>query len=177
MDGLILFALVLLALGVILLMLKRRGQAEIGMPEGEPIYMDTTEEPGKILRSARYGLSGKPDFLIRQGSAIVPVEAKTGKTPRQPQPGHVLQLMAYCILVEENFGVRPEYGIGRYSEQQFEVDFTPEREQELLSILWEMQQQRQQDDVHRTHNYPRRCAACGYRDRCDERLDSAPTRY
>jgi CRISPR-associated exonuclease Cas4 len=171
MDGIILIALALLGLGVVLLMLKRRGQEAIGMPEGEPIYMDTTEEPGKILRSQRYGLSGKPDFLLRQGSSIVPVEAKTGKTPRQPQPGHVLQLMAYCVLVEENYGVRPEYGIVRYTEQQFVVEFTPEREQELLAVLWEMQQAQMQDEVYRTHRHPGRCAACGYRNRCDQRLD------
>lgn len=141
------------------------------MPEGEPIYMDTTEEPGRVLRSERYGLSGKPDFLLRQGDSIVPVEAKTGKTPRQPQPGHVLQLMAYCVLVEENYGVRPAYGIVRYREQQFTIEFTPEREQALLDTLWEIQQARLQDEVHRSHNHPARCAACGYRDRCDQRID------
>lgn len=171
MDTLIVVALVLILLGVVLLRLRRRGQKAIGMPEGEPIYMDTTEEPGRVLRSERYGLSGKPDFLLRQGDRIVPVEAKTGRTPRQPQPGHILQLMAYCVLVQEHYGVRPEYGIIRYGEEQFTVEFTAEREEELLATLWEMQQARMQDEVYRSHTNPRRCAACGYRDRCDQRLD------
>jgi CRISPR-associated exonuclease Cas4 len=125
----------------------------------------------KALYSNRFGLAGKPDYLVRDGDAIIPVEVKSGAAPRHPRDGHVLQLAAYCLMVEENFGARPTHGIIKYDNQQFEVEYTPALEDELLDVLDFMRQMN--DDpagAERSHDDPRRCANCGMRDACDQRL-------
>ena len=35
-----------------------------------------------------------------------------------------MQLMAYGILVEQEFGTRPEYGLLKYHDEVFEIEFT-----------------------------------------------------
>ena len=64
-----LFALVLLIIltGFLLLWLGQRTQQQTGLPVGEVVYNDTgawqkVEEP---LISRRYGLVGKPDYLVQ----------------------------------------------------------------------------------------------------------------
>lgn len=142
------------------------------MPEGTTIYEDVQERRGELLISHRYGLKGHPDFLFEQNGQIIPVEAKTGRTPTHPFPNHVMQLIIYCVLVEDNYGVRPPYGVIRYPEKQFIVDFTPEQEAALAQILTDMRQKSLLHDVHRSHNNARLCATCGFRKYCDEQLAS-----
>jgi hypothetical protein len=45
------------------------------------------------LASTRYGLIGRPDYLVRVENGIAPVELKSGKAPRSGRPydGHLLQ--------------------------------------------------------------------------------------
>ena len=162
----------LLILGAVLyLAILRRRRQQYQIPAGEPVYLDTQEQPGTTLVSHRYRLKGRPDFLFQRGNQLIPVEVKTGATPRQPHLSHVMQLLAYCILVEENYGQRPPYGIIRYPRVQFEITFTAEQETELVAILNDMQDKRRQVEVHRSHASVQRCNACRFRIACNERLD------
>ena len=65
------------------------------------------------LISARYGLSGRPDYLVRVDSGVAPVELKSGKSPRSGRPydGHLFQLLAYCLLVEDVCQAFVPYGV------------------------------------------------------------------
>jgi CRISPR-associated exonuclease Cas4 len=164
-------ALILIVLGVLLLVQTRRRRAALRLPAGEVVYQDIQEERGTILYSQRYGLKGRLDLLLRQGDMIIPVEVKTGRTPRQPYLGHIMQLMAYCILVEDNYMVRPTHGVIRYQAQEFVIEFTPDREVALAGILAEMRDKHGFEEVHRSHTNPRVCASCGFREQCEERLD------
>ncbi|MBI5668038.1 MAG: CRISPR-associated protein Cas4 [Chloroflexi bacterium] len=169
-DNWLLLPLVLIVLGLALFWFSQQQRRRLHMPEGEVIYEDVQERRGQLLISHRYGLKGRPDFLLEQNGQIIPVEAKTGRTPAYPYLSHVMQLIVYCVLVEDNYGFRPAYGVIRYPEQQFTVEFTVERESTLAQILSEMRQKRQISNVHRSHNNPRMCATCGFRDYCDEQL-------
>jgi len=134
----------------------------VGIPYHRAIYQDTREMPGALLSARSLPLRGKPDILIDEGHAIIPVEIKTGRTPATPYPGHVLQVLAYCLLVEEHYRVRPPHGIIRYPARE---------EQRLRALVWEMRAaQRAGAEQHRSHRQPGRCAACGFRDRCREAL-------
>lgn len=165
---------VLLALlgGVALLFRAGRLRARLGLPPGEIVYQDTVERLHKTLYSRRLRLAGRPDHLLREGQSVIPVEVKTGRTPRDPFPGQVMQCIAYCALVEEAYGVRPPYGIILFEQSgtRFVIDYTPARERELHETLRAMRWRLQMTVVHRSHDSPQVCAACGYRDRCDERL-------
>lgn len=162
----------LLAIGLLLLWLARRGRAESGLPEGRVIYTDTgawgrVERP---LFSRTFLVTGKPDYLVSADGEVVPVEIKSGHAPVQPYASHVLQLAAYCLLVDECTQQRPPHGIIKYADRAFEVDYTPELEDELLETLDRMRADLEAGDASRSHDEPGRCQACGYRDWCDQRL-------
>jgi CRISPR-associated exonuclease Cas4 len=163
--------LVGLAMGAILL--SRRWQRQSGLPPGEVIYTDSgawhaNAEP---LFDSALRLAGKPDYLVEQADgSIIPVEVKSGLAPREPYPGHVLQLMAYCLLVEATYGTRPAHGILQYQDRAFAVDYTWQLEQDLLEALDDMRADRDAADVRRDHDDGRRCRACGFRERCADSL-------
>lgn len=166
-------ALALLALvaGAVLWWASERQRRRIGVPRGRAIYQDHHEERGRVLQARSLPLRGRPDLLVAQGGAIIPVEVKTGRTPRAPHPGHVLQLLAYCLLVEEQYAARPPYGLLRYPEREFRIAYDRRREQELRALVQGIAREKQRaQEQHRSHQHPRRCAACGFRARCGEHL-------
>ena len=163
---------VLLALGLLLFWLAQRGRARSGLPRGRVVYSDTGGwgRVDRPLFSHEFQLTGKPDYLVSDGSDVIPVEVKSGRGPAQPYGSHVLQLAAYCLLVEECYRRRPPYGIIKYADRAFEVDYTKELESELLATLDDMRDDLDNDDAPRNHDEPRRCQACGYRQHCDQTI-------
>jgi CRISPR-associated exonuclease Cas4 len=167
--------LILLVLAVLVWLLARLARRDTGLPPGVVIYSDTggwsrLERP---LFSASLQLAGKPDYLVRQRDAVIPVEVKSGQAPLGgPHPGHVYQLAAYCALVAETYGQRPGYGLIRYADCTLAVNYTRELEAELRALLADMRADAEADDVARSHGSAARCRACGYREVCDEALES-----
>jgi CRISPR-associated exonuclease Cas4 len=165
----------------------RRGARRAGLPPGSLIYGDTGAPVGRVapvalnqegerqerpLVSRRRGLTGRPDYLVRTREGVVPVEAKSTRKPASgvPYDSHLMQLAAYCLLVEDQLGERVPYGVVRYRDGEVRVDYTPELREALLGLLGEMREARGSGEVHRSHDEPPRCAACSYRDACDEAL-------
>jgi len=165
--------LIFLAMAVILMIRARSLQDSNGLPEGQVIYSDTgtwfrNQEP---LHSAELRLAGKPDYLVEQDNGeLIPVEIKSGTAPARPWPGHILQLAAYCLLVDDLYGRRPSFGILQYQDRSFTVDYSEELEQELHNVMHEMRQDHQRDNVDRSHNDIAKCAACGLQEKCLQRL-------
>lgn len=170
-DAFIILAVIVILAGVVILILTRRQRVNLSLPSGEVVYEDTPESPGRLLYSHRLKVMGKPDVLIKQKTMIIPVEVKTGKTSREPYQTHIMQLVTYCHLIEENYHVRPTYGIIRYPNQEFTIQYTEALEQELHQIVGEMRVKRGWEDIHRNHNQRGKCAVCGFREVCSERLD------
>ncbi|MCA1565401.1 MAG: CRISPR-associated protein Cas4 [Acidobacteria bacterium] len=165
----------------------RRGAQRSGLPEGRIIYSDTGAPVGRIapvtlnergepqekpLLSHRHALVGRPDYLVRTDEGVVPVEAKSTACPANgvPYESHLMQLASYCLLVEETTGVGVPFGVIRYRDRQLRVDYTQELRETLLALLAEMREARKAKDVHRSHDRTARCAACSYREICDESL-------
>lgn len=171
MSG-VLLALALLVIAVALMIAARRLRLRSGLPAGRVIYSDAGawQRNERALYSPTHGISGKPDYLVRAGDTVTPVELKSSPAPPQPWPGHVLQLAAYCLLVEEALGARVTQGIIQYADQRFVVEYTPALKAELLRIVGEMRTALDAGDAHRNHADRRRCARCGVREACDERL-------
>lgn len=165
--------LFLLFLATALWFRGRDMREESGLPAGDVIYTDTGawRANSNVLHSARLRLVGKPDYLVEQNDGtIIPVEIKSSLAPDTPWDGQVLQLAVYCLLVEENYGVRPPYGILQYRDRAFAVDYTGDLEADLLDLLDDMRATREENDPEPDHNEPRRCVACGVRAACDRRL-------
>ncbi len=168
----LLIALLLVLVSFVLLRLAARTQHTSGLPLGQVIASDTRswkplQEP---LYEPHLNLSGKPDYLIRQGKHIIPVEVKSTSGVNNPYPTHLYQLAAYCLLVAHTFGRRPPYGILHYPDKTFRIDFTPELESALKELLMEMRAKERAPILTRSHASPARCAACGFRDICDQKL-------
>lgn len=138
MSILLIIAGTALVLGIGLLILWFFQSRDFGVLKGRKIYYDTDRLPGEILYSKSLALSGKPDYLIKENNMIYPVEVKTGRTPREPYQNHIMQLMAYCLLVEENFGIRPHGGFLKYPLKEFKIAYTDEAKQSVKEVVGEM---------------------------------------
>jgi len=67
--------LALLIAGVAALVLSRRARRVAGLPAGRVIYSDTSrwQRAERPLFSHKHQLAGKPDYLVREGRALLPV--------------------------------------------------------------------------------------------------------
>jgi CRISPR-associated exonuclease Cas4 len=169
-------AVILILLSIVLFWLASRQQKKAGLPAGRVISSDTSRWGAveKPLYDAILGLTGKPDYLVDTGGVdretIIPVEVKSRHTGQAPYDSHIFQLAAYCLLVERQLGVRPPYGVLKYPDRAFAIDYTPTLESALLNTLEAMRSAEHRKEVPRSHNSPSRCARCGYRAVCDQNL-------
>lgn len=92
------------------------------------------------LRSRRYRLLGRPDAIRRRSDgALVPIELKHRPLPRRgPFPSHLIQLAAYCLLIEEVSGRVPPFGVLRYVDGEVLVPFDEELRAKLITVLVEV---------------------------------------
>jgi len=134
-------------------------------------YVDSQTEKPKMFVSRRHGITGRPDAVLLAGDLHVPVEVKTGRTPRGPLFSHILQVAAYCLLMEEDFGKAPPYGIIRYEGASHEIEYNEDLKRLVLGKAEEMRAALARGGgVHRNHNRPGKCAGCSRRASCPERL-------
>jgi CRISPR-associated exonuclease Cas4 len=168
----LLLPLAALLFALVLLIISRVIKHASGMPEGKIVYADPGlwGKPEKPFYDSALGLTGKPDYLIKQGSAIIPVEVKSMWAPREPYDSHVLQLGAYCLLAERHFGERPDYGLLRYRNRTFKIPYSSELAEEVMETIQTIRGHKELDEVCRSHDQPNRCARCGFREICDQRL-------
>jgi CRISPR-associated exonuclease Cas4 len=134
----IFFTLVLLILLILLAIYLINSLGKIGILKNERIYQDSQKYPGETIYSKSLPLCGKPDYLIRENGRVIPVEVKTGRTPSSPYLNHTMQLMAYCFLVEENFGKAPTEGYLKYPEKEFKIAYTKEAREAIKDIVEEI---------------------------------------
>jgi CRISPR-associated exonuclease Cas4 len=170
----LLFPIFFIILGLWLLRHGRRAYQASGLPMGEVIYSDTGawQAVEKALINRHHGLIGKPDYLVRvtaKGrSFTIPVEVKSAKRPATPHAGHVLQLGAYCLLVEAVYQQTPPYGLLHYADATLRIPFTNELRQAVLAVAEAIRRDQQASNVKRSHDELHRCRVCGYQHRCGE---------
>lgn len=165
--------LALLMLALLVLLWSMRLRRGTGLPWAPVVYQDTRgHAPEKPLMARRLGLVGKPDYVLELRGHTIPVEVKPGRRAGQPYESDLMQLAAYCVLVEETTGVAPPYGLLRYAERTFRLDYTEQTRDTLLAILDEMRDALADEDCERSHADPRRCAGCGFFEQCEQALDT-----
>ena len=176
-SSLALVALLLLLIGAGGLIHARRQRAASGVPWGDILFNDLDEESiDEPIVSRKYGLVGKPDLLLRQTRAgievIIPVEVKSARQPRTPHEGHILQLGAYLLLVEEHYKTTPAFGILRYADGESLIEWSEALRGEVLAAADAIRAARTATDVPRSHDDPGRCRNCGYAHECGESVAS-----
>ena len=169
--GIVLF---LLGVGVFLLLRGRSQWQQTGLPVGEVVYSDTGqwEKQEQPLVSRRYGLVGRPDYLVRvmeNGQSVsIPVEVKSRRRPAEPYASHILQLATYCLLVEDVLKIRPPYGLLRYADATLRIPYSDKLRGQVLEAADGIRAARSAPDVGRDHREPTRCRNCGYRRACGQ---------
>lgn len=170
-------ALIVLALGLALLVRGRRQAAATGLPAGQVVYDDSgaweaVEQP---LLSRRYGLVGRPDYLVRlrvgRAEQIIPVEVKSRRRPRTPTANHIMQLATYCLLIEDTHKTRPDYGLLRYADATLKIPYTDDLRRAVLETADAIRRGRHVRDLDRDHNDKARCFGCGYRNACGQAVE------
>ncbi len=146
-------------------------RASHGVPTGKIEYSDKIRAPSYF--SENYMLSGKPDYVLRKGDDHIPVEIKTGRVPRGPLFSHILQVVAYCLLMEDEHGSQPPYGIVEYADQiQHRIDYDEKGKDLVLSKLDEMREMLDgYKKPYRNHNRKGKCRNCSRKEACPFRLD------
>ncbi|HEX6289356.1 MAG TPA: CRISPR-associated protein Cas4 [Herpetosiphonaceae bacterium] len=165
-------AYVLLACAVVLLAVALRLRRATGIPWARVQASDTggwraAEAP---LISQRYGLVGKPDYVLETRDGLIPIEVKPSRTAPEPYDSDLMQLVAYCLLIEDTTGAAPPYGLLRYARHTFRVPYTRALRAELIELIEELRQRREAQDVPRSHDSAARCRGCGFYSMCDDRL-------
>ncbi len=163
---------ILFIFGFILLWQANRQHKASGLPGCNVIYADTSAwgPVEKVLYDSNLDLSGRPDYLIRQGKDIIPVEVKASRVFQSPYDSHIYQLAAYCYLVHSNYNVRPTHGILHYDNRTYRIEYTQELETSLIALVGEMRTKGHLRKINRSHHSSQRCQRCGYRNSCDQGL-------
>lgn len=158
-------ALALIATAVLL---RRR----TGLPWKRIKHSDTSgwRRLDQPLIARRYGLVGKPDYLLKFRRGFVPVEVKPRREASQPYLSDVMQVAAYCLLVEETIGAAPPYGLLRYAHTTFKVQWDERLRGEVVTLLDEIRRADPPIASRRSHREPPRCRACSFLTQCEQAL-------
>jgi CRISPR-associated exonuclease Cas4 len=152
----LLIGIIIIFVGLVFLISLLRQRQRFGILKGNRIYQDSAEFPADVLVSKKLPLRGKPDYIIKQNNVFIPIEFKSGKTPRTPYQNHIMQLMAYCLLVEENFGTRPPGGYIRYKDKEFKIAYTKQAEEAVKNLVYEVLEKKKLGEElkckHKVHN-------------------------
>jgi CRISPR-associated exonuclease Cas4 len=145
---------------------SKRHRAALGVGDGVIVAGDDSNVlSAPDLFSARLGLVGRPDQLLRVGRHLIPVEQKPNA--RRLRDSHVMQLAVQCLLVQERFGRRPPYGIVVLAGgAQEKVPFTPALEQRLFETVEEMRGWLRRREEPGAEWVAAKCRSCGFRRTC-----------
>ena len=146
----------------------RQLKLQHSIPSGAITYTDLNR-PAESLFSPRYRLAGKPDYIVQTADGHIPVEFKSGHHTF-PQKNHILQLAAYCQLLEDQFGEFVPYGALVYNNKSHTIAFDPKLRFELETTMKQMRTMLKQGKIQMNHHDPHRCAVCSMRSYCSEKL-------
>ncbi len=164
-------ALVLIGYSVLLRLRVRTEKKSFGVPEGRILYSDLNV-PAAALFSKRFRLSGKPDYIVQKDETFIPVEVKSGSGPH-PHHSQILQLAAYCQILEDATGKFIPEGILVYNNTPFRIPFDPKLRFELESIMKNMRATLRTGEVQRNHEDQRRCKNCSMKQHCSDPIQES----
>jgi CRISPR-associated exonuclease Cas4 len=155
-------AAVLALLGLLLVVLSKRGRGLRGLGSGETVALDNV-----TLYSERLKLIGRPDRIVRHEGSLIPEEWKSSK---KVSHGHRLQLGAYFLLIEEEYGKRPPYGVIVLGDgSRHEVENTEALQMEVLAIAEKIRERRRVINEEVPVRQPAwKCRMCGQRTNCGQ---------
>ncbi|MBX5452239.1 CRISPR-associated protein Cas4 [Thermogemmatispora sp.] len=142
-------------------------QRALGLPEGTLVYEDADGQ-GEPLVSSSYPLVGKPDYVVElPDGRPVPIEIKPQVyNATAPYSNHVVQIGAYCLILEDYFAVPPTHGILRYADTEFTIEYTPALRRKVIRLLEEMQRCSADQPPALARQKAAKCRACPFQTIC-----------
>ena len=154
-------ALVLVLPGLLLVVVSKKWRSLRGLISGKTVALDDV-----TLSSERLKLVGRPDRIVRQGKYLIPEEWKSAK---RVSHGHRLQVIAYCLLIEEEYGIRPPFGVVVNEGTRVMVENTKALRTEVLAIAERIRERRRIMGKEIEVRQPlAKCRACGHRGNCGQ---------
>ncbi len=149
-------------IGLLFVLTGRQMRQRRGLGGGKTVSLDRI-----TLTSARLGLTGRPDRLIKTDGTIIVEEWKSA---RQVWPNHRAQMGVYFLLVEEELRVRPTHGFIVCGDgTRHKIDNTGELRAWVLDIASQIRAARAA--VHQpipVDPRPGQCRSCGMRSHCGQ---------
>ncbi len=170
-------ALSLAALALLLLLLNERRSRRsrliverrraLGLPDGELVYEDADGQ-GEPLSSSAFPLIGKPDYVVQAPDGRpIPVELKlTVQNAAAPYSNHMVQVAAYCLILEDYFEQPPTHGILRYADREFVVEYTPALRKKVIRLLGEMERSNVKQPPSLVKQRVAKCRPCAFQPVC-----------
>jgi CRISPR-associated exonuclease Cas4 len=139
----------------------------LGLPSGDLVYEDADGQ-GEILYSDQVPLVGKPDYIIKlPNGQLVPIELKLSvQNATAPHSNHVIQLAAYCLILEDYSEAPPTYGILRYADCDFTVEYTATLRKKVMRLLSEMEGCDEKQRPQLARQKVTKCRTCTFQPIC-----------
>jgi CRISPR-associated exonuclease Cas4 len=131
---------------------------------GEVLHSDG-DSTADVLVSETRRLVSKPDYILERDGELVPIKRQSRKLPTaDAYEGEILQLAAYCLLVEEHYG-RPVLSRRLlYQDRSLDVPVDDRRRAKLHNALRAVHEPDGFEKVPRCHTSSGRCRARGFPD-------------
>lgn len=138
---------------------------------GEELWEKLTPKIESELRieSEKLGLKGIIDQIEIYSKGFVPVELKTGKSPREGVwPGHKIQLIAYALLLEEKFNTEIKEGFVNYldSKEKRHIAINPFMRIEVKQLIEKANSLLNSDKMPDFEKNQNKCINCGLKEDC-----------
>lgn len=119
------------------------------------------------LYSERLKLIGRPDRIIEENGAWIPIEKKSAT---KIQHSHIMQLVIYLILIEDITGKRPPYGqIVLRNNRIQNIENTKALRDEAWAHIRAVQAIKPDPQGHvKASAFPAKCKSCGYKSICKQ---------
>ncbi len=144
---------------------------DVGFEQDTEIAYSDDEQTSGLLVDSEIGLRGRPDQIVIVDGEFIPVEQKTGRTPKKPHLSHRRQLLAYLHLVERNTKRNSPYGILRYGNDDIhQIFWDDDTKEELFSSIKEIQRLMVEGGAKRNHSRKGKCQNCSRKYACEVSL-------
>jgi CRISPR-associated exonuclease Cas4 len=170
-------ALLLIALALLLLLLNeslaqrqriiQEHHHALDLPDGILVYEDSDGQ-AEYLFSRQFPLIGKPDYIIQlPDGRPLPIELRLGvEEAKAPYSHHVIQIAAYCLILEDYFEEAPTHGLLRYAHQDFTIEYTPSLRKKVIKLLDDMGYMNEHEQPILTKQRVSKCRACAFQPIC-----------
>ena len=155
--------ILLFAIGLAMVLRGRGVRSRCGLSQGRTLDLDD-----RNLYSARYGLAGRPDRIVDDSGMPIPEEWKSA---RRVHDSHRAQMGVYFILLEEETGIRPRYGVIVTGDGKREtVRNTGELRARVLEVADQIRSRRRHlAEIIQVSQPLAKCRGCAMREACSQR--------